>query len=728
MILRLVLAGALVGALLAAGCDPNAGTAGSAPAAPGERAKAQPATPAARPANPPAAASVAGKEPSAAMPAATETPAAIATAGPLLPLEEPPIWTTVTQVDLACEKGLAAAQARRQAILAVAGPRTQANTLQPYNEMLIEVDRVLPGSELTANVHPERPVRDAAERCQQRAMKFLSDLKLDRGLFEALAGLPAATLQPKARRFLEHLLRDYRRAGVDKDEATRRELARLNEMMVRTGQDFSRNIREDKRFIELSSAQDLEGLPADFVASHPPGEDGKIRISTDYPDFFPFQTYSPRGDLRRELYRTFLQRAYPANERILKKLLGMRHRYATLLGYSDWAAYNAEDKMVKRREVIEQFIERVTAIGRPRMQAELAQLLERKKKDEPAATTINVWDRFYYVRTLRSERFGVDAQKVRAYFPYPKVKAGILALAQELFQVRFVPVPGAKVWAPKVEAYDVFDGERRVARFYLDMHPRDGKYGHAAEFPMISGVPGVQVPAASLVCNFPDPADGGPALMEHSDATTFFHEFGHLMHQLLATQPWINQAGINCEWDFVEAPSQLLEEWTWDAQILRRFAHHHETGEPIPAELVAQMRQADELGKGVHVMRQMFYARLSFVMHAQDPQRLLPLDVMQEVQKGYSPYPYEPDTYTYCNFGHINGYSSMYYTYMWSLVLAKDLFTRFKAQGLLDAETARAYRGAVLEPGGAVDAADMVRTFLGREHTFTAFEEWLERG
>jgi len=727
MIPRLVFVGALVSALLVSACDPvaqrQAPARGAKPAAPAKAAASATATPTRS-----GPAAQAGKESSAAMPAPATPAAPSVPPKPLQPLEEPPIPTTVGEVDLGCERGLKSAQARRAAILAVSGARTEANTLAPYNAMLIEIDRVLPVSELIANVHPEREVRDAAERCQQRAMKFLSDLKLDRGLFDALSGVPAQSLDPKAARFLKHLLRDYRRAGVDKDEATRKELARLNDMMVRTGQDFSRNIREDKRHIEVDGPADLAGLPADFVAAHKPGENGKIRISTDYPDFFPFQTYSKRADLRRQLYRTFLQRAYPANERILKKLLGLRHRYATLLGYSNWAAYNAEDKMVKKREVIEQFIDRVAAIGRPRMQAELADLLTRKKKDLPDATEINVWDRFYYVRELRSERFGVDAQKVRAYFPYPRVKEGILALAQELFQVRFVPVSGAKVWAPKVEAYDVFDGKERVARFYLDMHPRKGKYGHAAEFPMVSGVPGVQVPAASLVCNFPDPSGGGPALMEHGDATTFFHEFGHLMHQLLARQPWINQAGINCEWDFVEAPSQLLEEWTWDAEILQRFARHHESGEPIPAELVARMRKADELGKGVHVMRQMFYARLSLVMHSQDPQRLLPLEVMQQVQKGYSPYPYEPETYTYANFGHLNGYSSMYYTYMWSLVLAKDLYTQFKAKGLLDPTTARAYRKSVLEPGGAVDAAEMVKTFLGREHSFDAFEAWLKRG
>ena len=649
--------------------------------------------------------------------------------GPPKKFLDPPIWRSVAQVEEACRRQLDAARARRKGLLSVKGGRTLPNTLVPYNDMLVEVDRVLPISELFANVATERAVRDAAEKCQQEAMKFLSALKLDRGLYEALAAVPVEGLDPGAARFLKHLLRDYRRAGVHKDEATRKELARLHEEMVKVEQDFSRNIREDKRFIELDNTKELAGLPADFIESHKPNESGKIRISTDYPDFFPFETYSVRADLRQELYQTFQRRAYPANQAVLEKLLDLRHRYATLLGYEDWAAYNAEDKMVKEKKVIADFLQRVSTIARPRMEQDLKALLARKKKDLPDAKAFLVSDRFYYVQKLRSERFGVDAQKLRAYFPFPKVKEGILSLVQELFGVVFEKVDAAVVWHEAVEAYDVLDGGERVARFYLDLHPRDGKYGHAAEFAMITGVLGRQLPSASLVCNFPDPKGDGPALMEHGDVTTFFHEFGHLMHQLLSgRQAWVTQSGINCEWDFVEAPSQLLEEWTWDPEILQRFARHHETGEVIPKELVLRMRQADELGKGVHVMRQMFYAMLSFTYHSRDPKGMDLLEVLKEVKRGYSPYPYTPETYPFANFGHLGGYSSMYYTYMWSLVLAKDLFTRFEEKGLLDRATAKTYRRTVIEPGGSVDAVDMVEAFLGRPYSFDAFEAWLQKG
>jgi thimet oligopeptidase len=278
-----------------------------------------------------------------------------------------------------------------------------------------------------------------------------------------------------------------------------------------------------------------------------------------------------------------------------------------------------------------------------------------------------------------------------------------------------------------VEAWDVKEGGRLLGRFYLDMHPREGKYGHAAMFNVVTGITGRQVPAAALVCNFPQPSDKGPALMEHGDVTTFFHEFGHLMHHLLGGgHPWVNLSGISCEWDFVEVPSQLMEEWAWDPGVLAGFAKHDGTGEAIPEDLVRKMKAADEVGKGIHVMRQMFFAALSLAYHDRDPSGLDLLALLKDVQGRYSPYPYEPGTWLHANFGHLEGYSSMYYTYMWSLVLAKDIFTRFSAAGLMDHAVAADYRRYVVGAGGAVDAADQVRAFLGRETAFDAFREYLE--
>jgi thimet oligopeptidase len=640
-------------------------------------------------------------------------------------LMAPVIWTTVSEVEKNCSQHLEAAKRLRNDLVQEGGDRTVDNTLKPMNNLIIELDRVLPISDLIANVSPDKAVRTAAEACQREVMKFVSELELDRGVYDGLTAVKTEGLDPKTTRFVAHLLRDYRRSGVDKDEATRNELKALVEEMVKTGQEFSRAIREDRRFIEVTE-KDLAGLPKDYVEAHV--KDGIGKISTDYPDFFPLVTYAQKAKVRRAIYMEFMKRAYPANEASLKKLLELRYTYATKLGYSDWAAYAAEEEMVKNKETIAGFIDKVALIARPRMEKDLGELLARKKKDNPKAKKVRLWDRFYYVNKIRAEEYGVDSEEVRAYFDYPRVKEGLLALNQELFGVTFKKVPDAPTWYEGVEAYDVVDGEEVIARFYLDMHPREGKYGHAAMFSLLSGVTGNQLPAASLVCNFPMPSENGPALMEHGQVVTFFHEFGHLMHHLLAGRHnWVTLSGISCESDFVEVPSQLLEEWPWNYDVLKRFAVHYQTGEPIPEELVAKMRKSDEFGKGVHVMRQMFYASLSLQYHDRNPDGFDLLAVVKQNQETYSPYPYEEGTYVYASFGHLEGYTSRYYTYMWSLMLAKDMFTKFDENDLMNKEILKTYRDTILAPGGTIDAADMVKNFMGREYAFDALKDYLEK-
>jgi thimet oligopeptidase len=258
------------------------------------------------------------------------------------------------------------------------------------------------------------------------------------------------------------------------------------------------------------------------------------------------------------------------------------------------------------------------------------------------------------------------------------------------------------------------------------MHPREGKYKHYAQFTLSSGQEGVRLPEGVLVCNFPRPAPGAPALMEHGDVKTFFHELGHLLHHVLGGHTrWAGQSGVATEWDFVEAPSQMLEEWVWDPEVLARFARHVDTGEPIPAALVRRMRAADEYGKGLMVRQQMFYAATSLELHRRDPAGLDTTALVAEMQERYTPFRHVDGTYFQESFGHLDGYSAIYYTYMWSLVIAKDLLGPFRAAGLMDRGVARRYRRAILEPGGSKRAAELVTDFLGRPYAFDAFEGWL---
>jgi thimet oligopeptidase len=265
-----------------------------------------------------------------------------------------------------------------------------------------------------------------------------------------------------------------------------------------------------------------------------------------------------------------------------------------------------------------------------------------------------------------------------------------------------------------------------VGRFYFDMHPRANKYNHAAQFDVRTGIQGRQIPEAALICNFPGGEANDPGLMEFNDVKTFFHEFGHLLHTLFAGRhPWVGIGGIRTEHDFVEAPSQMLEEWTMDPATLATFARHHETGEPIPAALVMQMKRASEFGKGLGVRRQMVYAKTSLSCYDRPPSEVNTDQIIQSLTEKYQPFPFVEGTHFQCAFGHLDGYSAVYYTYMWSLVIAKDMFSKFDKSNLMDPRVAKQYRDAVLAPGGSKPAADLVASFLGRPFSFDAYRAWL---
>jgi thimet oligopeptidase len=285
------------------------------------------------------------------------------------------------------------------------------------------------------------------------------------------------------------------------------------------------------------------------------------------------------------------------------------------------------------------------------------------------------------------------------------------------------------VWHEDVTAYDVVRGgsggtggpaaATPLGRIYLDLHPRTGKYSHAAQFDLVAGVRGVQLPEGVLVCNFPR------GLMEHDQVVTLFHEFGHLVHHVLGgDQEWVRFSGVATEWDFVEAPSQMLEEWAWDHAVLATFATD-ESGTAVPADLVARMRTADEFGKGYLARTQMYYAALSYEVHRQVPDDITAL--ARELQHRHDLFEPLPDSHFHASFGHLSGYGSGYYTYMWSLVIAKDLFSVFDPEDLFDATVAGRYRDRVLAAGGSGDAADLVADFLGRPYGVEAFERWLAR-
>lgn len=599
-----------------------------------------------------------------------------------------------------------------------APPTDALEVLREWDEVARALSGVAAAASLLANVHPLEAVRTTCEAAEAEVDRLATELGQDRRLYDVFAALDASGLDPVAARLLTKTLEDFRRAGVDRDDATRSRLVEIKERLTEVGQQFSRTIRDDVRTVRVSPER-LAGLPQDWLDAHPADDDGLVTVTTDYPDSVPARMFVRDGDVRRRVTVAFLERGWPQNEALLREMFALRHELATLVGYADWASYDAEVKMIEEGPAIPVFIDRIAAAAEEPMRRDLELLVERYRRDVPGAGAIDTADSLYYEELVRQERHDVDAQQVRRYFDFGKVRAGLLEVTGRLFGLRYDPVPEAPVWHEDVAAYDVLRDGARIGRIYLDLHPREGKYKHAAQFTLVDGLAGRQLPEGVLVCNF------ARGLMEHDHVVTLFHEFGHLVHHVLAGHgEWTRFSGVATEWDFVEAPSQLLEEWAWDPDVLRTFATDAD-GEPIPVGLVERMRAADEFGKGYHARTQMFYAAMSYRLHTDRPDDLTA--AMRELQARYSPFPYIEGTHMFASFGHLGGYSSAYYTYMWSLVIAKDLFSAFEPADLFAAEVAGRYRDRVLAAGGARDAADLVADFLGRPYTFDAYAAWLAR-
>jgi thimet oligopeptidase len=632
------------------------------------------------------------------------------------------------------EGRIARATAQLDQLGAPGGARTIDGFLDPLNRLLTEVrDLSAHGSFLFA-VHPEEATRRAGRDVSEAADRFFNSYRVNEVAYRALSELDFTGADPTCRFAVWKMLRDMRRAGVEKDRASRTRLLALNNEIDRVSNEFTENIASSRRTIEVCERSSLIGLPDDYLRSHPAGPDGRVRLTTDYPDFQPVMTYCDDADVRRRLLMEFANRAYPENLPVLKRLLALRHEFATSLGYASYAAYALEDKMMRTPEAAETFLARVGTLTRAAAIADTQRLLARKRKDHPEATRIENWDiglfaDGYYGAKIRTERFGVDMKQLRAYLPYGQVRAGLFELCGQLFGLRFDRNTSVELWHSTVEAYDVLRDGRRIGRFYLDMTPREGKYNHAACFGVREGLQGIQLPQSALVCNFLDPSvDPETARMEYGDVVTFFHEFGHLLHAMLSGHVrWLYNSQSLIEWDFVEAPSQLFEEWARDPATLRRFARDPDTGEGIPIDLLERMKASESFGRPSRWARQVALSEASLQFYLRDPEGSDPSKILRDSYDRHTPIPLDPAYHPEASWGHLTGYSAFYYTYVWSLAIARDLLRPFEETGTLaDPDLARRYAQEILSPGSERPAKELVEAFLKREFNFDAFERWVQ--
>jgi len=639
-------------------------------------------------------------------------------------------------IERLCDESLARATALLDEVRALDGADDDAIT---WDATLAKLDRAklairnagdFPA--LMAVSHPDDGVREKAKLCEPKIDKLDTALWMDAKLARVVKRYAAKkeTLPPARARLLERTLRDFRRNGLDLDPQAQRRAREINEELTKLGLDFDSNLAESHLTVEATPDR-LEGLPKEWLASHPPNQDGKVVITTDYPDYFPVLTYAKDRKLALDLYKQFENRAADKNIAVLDRILSLRAEKAKLLGYATWADYVLEPRMAKDPKTVATFLESLRKHLMKKGQTELAEFkaVHVKLGGKPT-DDIPPSDRLYLEDQVRKAKYGLDSKEVSKYFEVRRVKDGLLEITSKLFGVRYRPAADAPTWHPDVEAFEVTDATsgKLLGRFYFDLYPREGKYKHAAVFSIRDTAKMADgsrlVPIAAIECNFPKPGGAAPALMSHQDATTFFHEFGHVLHHLLSESELSSFAGTSVARDFVESPSQMLEEWAWNKDTLALFARHHDTNAPIPAQLHAAMLRSRGFGRAISTQRQLYLAALDQAYHT----RPLPLDttkVLAEVQNAYTPFKYVEGTHFQASFGHLIGYDAGYYGYQWALSIAQDLFTRFKKEGLMNPKTAADYRANILAPGDSDEAAKLVERFLGRPPSDKAYKAYL---
>lgn len=633
------------------------------------------------------------------------------------------------------ESAIAEADKSVAAIIAIPdSKRTFENTLGALDDILARVDGGTNMAQFMAYVSTDAEERDASNAAQLRMESWMIDLSKNEDLYRAVKAYAAGRpkLAGERSRLLDHTLRDYRRAGMELPKEQRDKLTEIEKTLSELAIQFETNIREDETVVGVTR-DELAGVPEEFVNSRDRAGDLYI-ITMDYPSVDAVWKHCSVESTREKVRFAYVRRGGQKNVRLLERILKLRDEEATMLGYDNTVDYVVETRMAKNGATVQKFYDDLVPLVRKKAERDYADLTAAKRRDtgDPNAI-VQIWDRNYYEDYLLRTKYNVDSEEVRQYFPLQAVLDGLFSITQSLYGIEYRDVtasagtPDRPLWHEDVKLYEVYDkatGEM-LGSFYIDLFPRDNKYNHAAQWGLrqhkvyMDGT--VQKPLAALVCNFTKPTADKPSLMLHDEVETLFHEFGHCLHTILSQASLQNFAGTSVERDFVEAPSQMFENWVWDADVLATFSRHYKTGKPLPRDLLDRMISARHLNSGLFAMGQIWLGKIDNAYHMAPGGVVDTTAVQEELAEQLLPYPAMSNTWFQAAFGHLMGYQAGYYGYMWSLVYASDMFQRFKELGMLNPEAGRYYREKILARGGTVDGMDMVRDYLGREPDMRAF-------
>jgi thimet oligopeptidase len=621
-----------------------------------------------------------------------------------------------------CDRLLARADGLRRAFEQDRATPTL-DTFRQFDDLWIVLRAASRDANIIASTSSDAAIRNAGRACLARATQAEDAVQLSRPIHDRLKAIPLAGADPETRHVLARRLGDFDRAGVSRDATTRMRIAAINDAISALEISFAENIANGRLTVAADPAE-LDGLPADYIAAHKPGADGKVVISTDQPDLLPVLNYARSDALRRRLYEANHNRA-PQNDQVLRDIIAQRDALARLLGRPDYATLQLEAAMIDTPAKVQAFMDELMRAGDADARRDDARMLARLQRDQPSASSVPMWSDAYLTQLIKQEQYDLDLREVRRYFAYDNVRDGILQITRDLMGVEIRPWQ-TEVWDPSVETYEMLDGGKVIGRFYFDTHPRPGKFSHAAVFGIRSGVAGGSIPIAALVTSFPA-GDHRTGLMEHRDVEVFLHEFGHLIHAMMSGNKRYSLSAMgNLEPDFIEAPSRMLENFVWDYDTLAHFAVD-EKGNTIPRGLVERMNRARYFGEALRDRRQLSLANASLSYSLGPPEADLTAHFLRAYGK-YALQPYPTGVQPQNAFPHLAPQPATYYKYMWSQTIALDMFARFEREGVRNPAVARDYRMKVLAPGGSMPAASLVEGFLGRPPTLDAYRARLAKG
>ena len=649
-----------------------------------------------------------------------------------------PVFPVTLQQILADEQAAIAAGNAALDRIARQDPKqaTFESTFGALDTLNYEANLVAGRIEFVQQTHPVREVRDAAENAAKELRQWAVGIPYREDVYAAIKALAAThpSVAGEDRRLLNDTLRDYRRAGLDLPPAVKQEVESQRKQLAGLTADFSANIIKTRVPMIFTKAE-LSGVPEGFLSSPgvKTGDDAYTILINVTPQRQIVEENCAVEETRRRVTVAEYSLAKELNVPLMNRIVAVRAEIAAKLGYASWDDYQTEVKMAKNGATAKKFLEELVQGTQPKFDAEVAELQKLKAAEtkNPAAK-IELWDWRYYQNQLMKQRYTIDAEALRVYFPYERVLQGMFAIYQSIFGLKFEQIEAPYKWVGDVTLWGVSDAQtgEPMGLFYLDMFPREGKYNHFAEFGLQEGklqTNGVYLrPTVALLCNFPTPANGAPSLLNHREVETLFHEFGHCMHSILTRANRGQFSGASVPGDFVEAPSQMLENWTFDKAVLDTFAaDYRDPSKKIPAEILGKMQEARLATIGIFYRRQFSFGLLDLTLHGpHQPGEVIDSVAISNPVLSQVFFPVPADSSFVAYFGHIaGGYDGGYYGYAWADAIAADMATVFENAkgGYLDREAGMRLRNEIYAQGNARDVTESIEKFLGRKQSNAPF-------